>query len=116
MRLSSKSCSRKTSQPSQELQTLRHDIGNFIQLRTNQQASTQDGVRWKSGKDGKFTFRSAYYEMKMGLELNQMCIAYGSSRRLRDTKVFEWLLHSNRILTTDNLKRRGYNMPGICYM
>lgn len=74
----------------------------------------RDEPKWKWNAHGEFTVQSAYRAMKTG-PLEGNCIKriwqLGAAPRML---VFGWLAQRNRILTHDNLKRRGLVIVSRC--
>jgi len=91
---------------------------------TNPDASTTDKVRWKLNSNGCFTVR--YFYMKL-LNLNYSAMGILGVRgfpcqliwrALVPVKVsfFVWEASHGKILTIDNLQRRGITLVNRCYM
>lgn len=85
------------------------------QLQTNNQPNQDDAV-WKMDEKGFFTVSSAYRILQKGPHISSSIHRIWKFRVPPRFKTFAWLLIHNRLLTTDNLRKRGYNLPGICYM
>uniref|UniRef100_A0A2N9ESY8 PARP catalytic domain-containing protein n=1 Tax=Fagus sylvatica TaxID=28930 RepID=A0A2N9ESY8_FAGSY len=75
-----------------------------------------DGLRWKPCKDGVFASRSFYYAL---IDRRGVRFPWKSIWRVRApprVAFFVWTATWGRILTCDNLMRRGYTMAGWCCM
>uniref|UniRef100_A0A2N9I5R6 Reverse transcriptase domain-containing protein n=1 Tax=Fagus sylvatica TaxID=28930 RepID=A0A2N9I5R6_FAGSY len=75
-----------------------------------------DGLRWKLCKDGAFTSRSFYYAL---IDRRGVSFPWKSIWRVKvppRVAFFVWTATWGRILTCDNLMRRGYTMAGWCCM
>lgn len=63
-----------------------------------------------------FSVKLAYLGMKntpaIGFNIHRLW-KYKVAPRI---KVFAWLTYHNRILTADNLARRGWHLPSICFL
>lgn len=73
-----------------------------------------DTLLSKWHKDGLFTVKTFYNAMMQGPYVNQRISAiwkYGAPTRVT---IFIWLMMKNKILTVDNLQRRGWNMANRC--
>ena len=89
-----------------------------MQIRAVQTLNTteQDTILWLLESSKIFTVKSAYKGMK-----NLPAIATNIHRIWKfkippRIKVFAWLTYYDRILTTDNLAKRGWHLPGMCYL
>ena len=75
-----------------------------------------DGLRWKPCKDGVFASRSFYYAL---IDRRGVMFPWKSIWRVKApprVAFFVWTATWGRILTCDNLMRRGYTMAGWCCM
>jgi hypothetical protein len=75
-----------------------------------------DELRWKPCKDGVFTSRSYYYAL---IDRRGVRFPWKSIWRVKApprVAFFVWTATWGRILTCDNLMRRGYTMAGWCCM
>uniref|UniRef100_A0A2N9G1S1 Reverse transcriptase domain-containing protein n=1 Tax=Fagus sylvatica TaxID=28930 RepID=A0A2N9G1S1_FAGSY len=75
-----------------------------------------DELRWKPCKDGVFTSRSYYYAL---IDRRGVRFPWKSIWRVKApprVAFFVWTATWGRILTCDNLMRRGYTMVGWCCM
>uniref|UniRef100_A0A7C9AS09 Reverse transcriptase zinc-binding domain-containing protein n=1 Tax=Opuntia streptacantha TaxID=393608 RepID=A0A7C9AS09_OPUST len=86
--------------------------------------SSTDKVRWKLNTKGCFTVRSFYLKL-LSLNVSQMEISGNSGfpcqliwRTLAPVKVafFVWEASHGKILTIDNLHKRGFTLVNRCYM
>lgn len=102
------------SHVSEEVQTqeqlLREELEQQGQLREDQ----EDEVVWKWTKEGKFTVKSFYNERVggpyIGMEISKVWTIKAPTR----VQVFIWFMLQDKILTIQNLKRRGWEMPNRC--
>lgn len=80
-----------------------------VQLNENE----QDGISWKWGS-AEFSVKTAYFAMmdepRIANTYNRIWSINGPPR----FKVFGWLISRNRILTLDNLTRRGWQLANRC--
>jgi hypothetical protein len=79
-------------------------------------AAPPDELRWKPCKDGVFTSRSYYYAL---IDRRGVRFPWKSIWRVKApprVAFFVWTATWGRILTCDNLMRRGYTMAGWCCM
>uniref|UniRef100_A0A2N9F7C8 Reverse transcriptase domain-containing protein n=1 Tax=Fagus sylvatica TaxID=28930 RepID=A0A2N9F7C8_FAGSY len=75
-----------------------------------------DELRWKQCKDGVFTSRSYHYAL---IDRRGVRFPWKSIWRVKApprVAFFVWTATWGRILTCDNLMRRGYTMAGWCCM
>lgn len=75
-----------------------------------------DDATWRMSANGEFRVQSAYLTMKNGPHIGSEVRRIWGVKAPHRFKIFAWLLIHNKILTTDNLKKRGYNLPGMCFM
>ena len=75
-----------------------------------------DRLFWMPMPSGEFTVKSAYLTLKHGPTLDSGIHRIWMLSTPPRMKIFGWLLLMNRILTTDNLQKRGWVLAGICYM
>jgi hypothetical protein len=68
---------------------------------------TKDTLRWSLTKDGKFTVNSFYKALKMQQVIFPHKKLWGFKVPLK-IKIFIWLFTKNKILTKDNLFKRGW--------
>lgn len=75
-----------------------------------------DDAIWKGTEQGEFTVQSAYYNLKNVPTINSPVHKIWKLKAPPRFKIFAWMLIHNKVLTAENLKKRGYNLAGICYM
>jgi hypothetical protein len=75
-----------------------------------------DDAMWKGHPTGLFTVKSAYYVLKNGPRIKSKLHRLWKLPAPPRFRIFGWLLLLNRILTTENLNKRGFNMVSICYL
>lgn len=95
----------------QELQKLRQ----LLQSTTLDQHA-HDDIQWKWKASGQFTVKSAYTALKDGPRIitrQQNIWEWKVPPRIR---VFGWLTSLNRILTIDNLIKKGWTLVNRCPM
>lgn len=93
-----------TLQAHNELMTLNQIV---VLARAMVEDEAVDGAIWKPNANGIFTVRSAYFTMKNGPRLKTRSHGIWKLTVPLRFKIFGWLLLLRRILTADNLKRRG---------
>ncbi|XP_078168507.1 uncharacterized protein LOC144563006 [Carex rostrata] len=98
-------------QAEQEKQQLMQELNVYI---VDQEEIDQ--LSWKWGLRGKFTVKTSYEAMASGPYIEN-CIAkiWKLTAPMR-ILIFGWLVIKNRILTTNNLTRKGWELPNICYL
>ena len=91
-------------------------VVEFFQLLTTKSPTNEgpDGLRWKLRKDGVFDSRSFYYALidRPGWQFPWKGI--WAIKAPPQVSFFIWTMTWGRILTCDNLMRRGYTMVGWC--
>ena len=75
-----------------------------------------DGLRWRLKVDGIFDIRSFYNALRDFHPVTFPWKAIWGANVLRRVSFFTWVATWGRILTTDNLKRRGYHLARWCCM
>ena len=76
----------------------------------------EDVLSWKNSKKGSFSVRSLYCSLtKASSDPFPWSIIWRSWAPMR-VSFFTWKASWNKILTIDQLKRRGWNMPNRCYL
>jgi zinc-binding in reverse transcriptase len=79
----------------------------------------EDEVYWKGNSTGVLTAKSAYFTMKNGPRIKTIKINIDEIWKLNVPprfKVWAWMMLLNRILTTDNLKKKGWSLVSMCVM
>lgn len=102
----------------EQLQWMQNQREQYMTTRHQQEGSITGGdtVIWKNTANGKFTVKSAYNTLQDSPARRCNTTTIWKLHVPPRFKIFAWLLVQNKILTTDNLRKRGYNMAGICYM
>ena len=75
-----------------------------------------DHIRWSLKRDGVFDIRSYYSALRGSQPVSFPWKAIWGVRVPRRVAFFTWSAVWGRILTADNLMRRGYHLAGRCYM
>jgi hypothetical protein len=75
-----------------------------------------DRLRWRLKGDGVFDIRSYYSALRGSQPVTFPWKAIWGVRVPRRVAFFTWSAVWGRILTADNLMRRGYHLAGRCYM
>jgi zinc-binding in reverse transcriptase len=65
--------------------------------------------------ENNFSVRSVYKFMADGPLIVSSLVSIWKLKAPR-MQIFTWLMLKNFILTTDNLKKRGWQLPSFCYM
>ncbi len=73
-----------------------------------------DGLRWKGCKDGVFASRSFYDLLNVRPVVPFPWKSIWAAKAPSQVSFFIWTATWGRILTCDNLMRRGYTMVGRC--
>ncbi|KAJ3672429.1 hypothetical protein LUZ60_007150 [Juncus effusus] len=82
---------------------------HHLQAMMNQLHATQeeDGIRWIWTESGNYTSQSAYKKLKLGVNSVSDLNTIWSIRLPKRIQIFLWLRRQRKILTIDNLQRRG---------
>ena len=75
----------------------------------------EDVLSWKNSENGSFSVRFLYRFLTKASSDPFPWVLFGDLG-LHEGKLFAWEASWNRILTIDQLKRRGWNMPNRCYL
>ena len=91
-------------------------VVEFFQLLASNTSTKEgpDGLRWKGRKDGVFASRSFYHLL---IERSRVPFPWKGIWAVKApprVSFFIWTVTWGRILTCDNLMRRGYTMVGRC--
>lgn len=105
-------------QATEQLQVFQRQITQYkAQYQQNRILGIEaDTVSWPMTSDGIFKVSSAYFVMQDGPAIKSTANRIWKLRTPPRYKIFGWLLMHNKILTVQNLKKRGFQLPGICYM
>lgn len=76
----------------------------------------QDNVSWMLQSNKDFSVKSAYLGMKNMPAIGSHTHRIWKFRVAPRIKVFAWLVYYNKILTADNVAKRGWNLPSICFL
>lgn len=76
----------------------------------------QDGTRWKWTDTGTFTVKSAYGAIKNEPHISNNLHRIWKTKAPPRFKVFGWIMIRNKILTIDNLQRKGMILVNRCIM
>ena len=79
-------------------------------------SDVEDVLSWKNSKNDSFFVRSLYRSLThASSDPFPWSIIWRSWAPLR-VRLFAWEVSCNRILTIDQLKRRGWNLANRCFM
>jgi len=78
------------------------------------QPETQDSISWKWTTDGTYTSSSAYRAQFLGSYRGHKTSLIWSAKAENKCKLFAWVLIQNKLLTADNLARRGWPHQPSC--
>lgn len=78
--------------------------------------TTQDEALWKWTTNGIFSVKSAYKAIKDEPTVATDIPRIWATKAPPRFRVFAWLMIKNRILTVDNLRRKGFILVNRCYM
>lgn len=81
-------------------------------INTNQ----EDDVKWRWQPNGVFTVKSAYVAIQNGPRITSDVHLIWKIKAPPRFKVFAWLMLLNKVLTIDNLCRKGWCMVNRCAM
>jgi zinc-binding in reverse transcriptase len=91
----------------------------FLATISNPQDNYQekDQATWRWTSSGQFTIKSCYMRLIQGpyIEMSQLNLIWKSGLPPR-MEIFTWQMIQNKILTTDNLVKRGWLIPNICHL
>ena len=96
---------------------IQHILETELQKRQIKKSEGRDTLRWGYGEKGIFSTKEAYniiIQKQISKDLLWEKIWHHSNWPKVST--FLWLLGHNRILTWDNLRKRGFIGPSICHM
>uniref|UniRef100_A0A2N9GHA4 Reverse transcriptase domain-containing protein n=1 Tax=Fagus sylvatica TaxID=28930 RepID=A0A2N9GHA4_FAGSY len=74
-----------------------------------------NSMRWKLRQNGEFDVKSFYHALDVKVDIKLTWRAIWRVKAPRRVSFFMWSAAWGRILTCDNLTRRGYIMVGWCY-
>lgn len=75
-----------------------------------------DSVIWNREASKAFTVKSAYLGLKDQPRFNVGVHRVWRLKVPPRMKVFAWLIFYDKILTADNLAKRGWNLPSMCFL
>lgn len=82
----------------------------------DQSQQHQDEVQWKWNDKGIFTVKSFYITMEQKPYIGSMAQYIWDIKGPGRVMIFIWLMYNNRLLTIDNLIKKGWEMPNMCHM
>ena len=93
-------------------------VAEFFQLLSSVAAPNlvPDGLKWKCNKAGVFDSKSFYAALSNRLGVLFPWKSVWKVKAHPRVAFFIWSAAWGKILTCDNLMRRGYTMAGWCYM
>ena len=77
--------------------------------------SEPDSIHWRWSSQGIFTVHSLYEWLDYGCIPNKTFQFLWKSKLPFKIKIFLWLVRQNRILTKDNLRKRGWQGDSSCH-
>ena len=77
---------------------------------------TRDEITWKWTNTGIFTVKTAHTTLKIEPRLHMAISKIWKVRAPPRIKIFAWLAIKNRILTHDNLQKRGWEKVSRCLL
>jgi zinc-binding in reverse transcriptase len=80
------------------------------------QPQQRDHITWKYQQYGIFTVKTCYRAIKEGPHIISSLRVIWNIKMPRRIEVFAWLLLQNKIFTIDNLIKRGWMLPNMCYL
>ncbi len=91
------------------------ELAAFTTLISSIQLTTEpDGVRWRWDRGGRFSARSAYNFLVFDAVDDNRVKHLWSIKIPPKVKIFLWIAARNRLLTADNLAKRGWIGPSVC--
>ncbi|RVW42450.1 Transposon TX1 uncharacterized 149 kDa protein [Vitis vinifera] len=75
-----------------------------------------DSLRWKANKNGTFSVKCFYSSLSMGINHPFPVSTIWKSWAPTRASFFGWEAAWNRLLTTDRIKRFGWNIPNRCFL
>ena len=78
--------------------------------------SVQDDAEWTLTTSGVFTVKSMYQGLKDEPYIGQDIHRIWKMKVPPRIKVFGWLTYYEKILTAENLQKRGWNLPSMCVL
>ncbi len=93
-------------------------VVSFLHLLQSHLSSREvdDGLRWSLKKTGTFDIRSFYMALRDSSTVVFPWKSIWRTKAPRRACFFEWTAAWNRILTCDNLSKRGYTLTSWCCM
>ena len=76
----------------------------------------EDGLWWKLKKTGRFDTRSYYEALRDPPQVDFPWKSIWRSKAPRQVSFFVWTVAWNKVLTCDNLRKRGHILPSWCCM
>ncbi len=73
-----------------------------------------DKIRWRWDTSGRFSVKSLYCFLQNGGVADRRFVHLWKIRAPLKVKIFVWLVLGKRVLTADNLLKRGWNGEGRC--
>jgi zinc-binding in reverse transcriptase len=80
------------------------------------QPQQRDHITWKWQQHGIFTVKTCYRAIKERPHITSPLRIIWNIKMPRRIEVFAWLLLQNKLFTIDNLIKRGWLLPNICYL
>ncbi len=73
-----------------------------------------DQIRWRWNTSGEFSVKSTYRFLQDSGVADRRFVAIWKIRTPLKVKIFVWLMLRRRVLTADNLRKRGWSGEGRC--
>jgi zinc-binding in reverse transcriptase len=90
------------TQEAQQLNTLTTLLTNI-----QQETQEQDRLSWRWHSSGQYTVRSCYRALQEGLHIVSPLAKIWTLKLPTRVAIFTWIMIQNKLLTVDNLIRRG---------
>jgi len=100
------------------LKTKAEELKKIIEQREILVAKGQDQLRWRNNKEGTFNLKEA---KSILLELNPLVPDkiwqnFWRCQRWMKIKLFMWVVYHKKIMTWDNIRKRGVQGPSRCLL
>lgn len=99
-----------TEEAEDQLTNITHDL-NSVSL-----TDGPDNSSWKPSNQGLFSVRSAYFAICDEPRIRTVTNRIWTLRVPPRFAVFAWLMCNDKVLTAQNMRRRGFHIVGICYI
>lgn len=89
-------------------------MAELQQIPVQLSGNLRDEPRWKWAKDGKYTVKTFYVMYEEGPHVISSISKFWKIKAPMRVMVFGWLMLHNKILTVDNLVKRGWELVNRC--